>query len=74
MFFIVTRFNIDGTGKENHSQQRYDDETAALKRFYSIIASDIDNDNYKYELVQVVRSSDGLAVRNQVFERTEADE
>lgn len=66
MFFIVTRFNINQSGTEAHSQQRYDNETAAMKRFYSILASDIDNDKYQYELCQVVRW-DGIAIASQVF-------
>ena len=65
--FIVTRFNINKSGQEAHSQQRYDDETSAMKRFYSILAADIDNDNFTYELCQVVRE-DGIAIASQVFD------
>ena len=28
--YIVTRFNINQQGAESHSQQKYDDQTAAL--------------------------------------------
>ena len=66
--FIVTRFNINQAGTEAHSQQKYDDRIAAMKRFYSILASDIDNDTYQYELVQVVRMADGIVIASQVFD------
>lgn len=69
--FIVTRFNINQSEQEAHSQQRYDDQTAAMKRFYTIVASDIDNENYQYELVQVVRD-DGIAIASQVFDNRPA--
>lgn len=65
--YIVTRFNINQAGIETHSQQKYDELTPAMKRFYTVIASDIDNDNYQYELVQVVRD-DGIVIANQVFD------
>ena len=65
--FIVTRFNINSSGQEAHSQQKYDDETAALKRYYNILAADIDNDNFQYELVQTVRD-DGIVIASQVFD------
>ena len=38
-----------------------------MKRFYSILATDIDSDNYLYELVQVVRDN-GLIHASQVFD------
>lgn len=65
--FIVTRFNINQSGQESHSQQKYDDETAAMKRYYTLLASDIDNGSFQYELVQVVRD-DGIAIASQVFD------
>lgn len=71
--FIVTRFNINQSGQEAHSQQRYDDETAAMKRFYTLLASDIDNDTYQYEMVQVVRD-DGITTASQVFDNRPAPE
>ena len=68
--FIVTRFNINQQGTDSHSQQKYDDQIAAMKRYYSILATDIDNDNFQYEMVQVVRD-DGIAVASQVFDNRE---
>ena len=72
MFFIVLRFNINKQGTEAHSEQKFDDEVQAMKRYYNILAADIDSDNYVYELVQVIRSSDGSAIANQVFDFSES--
>ena len=68
MFFIVLRFNINQQGTEAHSEQKFTDETQAMKRYYNILAADIDSDNYVYELVQVIRSTDGSAIASQVFD------
>ena len=65
--FFVHRVNIDQTGKQSNSTQKYVDEVQARKRFYSILAADIDNDNYQYELVQIVRD-DGICIASQVFD------
>lgn len=73
MFFIVLRFNINKSGVESHSEQKFDDETAALKRYYNILAADIDSENLQYELVQVIRSSDGGTIMNQVFDFSEPE-
>ena len=70
--FIVTRFNINQSGQESHSQQKYDDETAAMKRYYTLLASDIDNGSFQYELVQVVRD-DGIAIASQVFDNRQPE-
>lgn len=67
MFYIVTRFNINTGGTEAHSQQKFADETTAMKRYYNILAADIDSDNYQYELCQVVRE-DGIVTASQVFD------
>ena len=72
--FIVTRFNINAeTGAEQHSAQRFEDEIAAKKRFYSIVATDIDNAALSYEMAQVVRD-DGIAILSQVFDNRVAPE
>lgn len=65
--YIVSRFNINQQSQESHSHQKYDDEVSAMKRFYSVLATDIDNDSYLYELVQVVRD-DGIVTASQVFD------
>ena len=66
MWFVV-RVNFDQTGKQSNSIQAYDNETAAFKRYYNVLAADIDNENYTYELVQIVRD-DGICVASQVFD------
>lgn len=72
--FIVTRFNINAeTGAEQHSAQKFEDEIAAKKRFYSIVATDIDNTSLSYEMTQVVRD-DGIAILSQVFDNRPAPE
>ena len=65
--FLVHRYNIKNTGQESHSTQKYDDEIQAKKRFYSILASDIDNGSFVYELCQVIRD-DGIVTASQVFD------
>lgn len=72
--FIVYRYNINSeTGAEQHSAQKYEDEIAAKKRFYSIVASDIDNASLSYEMAQVVRD-DGIAILSQVFDNRPVSE
>ena len=72
--FIVYRFNINAeSGAQQHSAQMFEDEIAAKKRFYSIIASDIDNASLSYEMAQVVRD-DGIAILSQVFDNRPAPE
>lgn len=66
MWFVV-RVNINQSGVQANSIQMYDNETAAYKRYYNILAADIDNENYRYELVQIVRD-DGIVIASQVFD------
>ena len=69
--YFVFRFFIKTNAEENHSEQRYDAEIAARKRFYNILAADIDNAAIAYELVQIVRE-DGIVIASQVFDNREA--
>ena len=62
MFYIVLRYFINNQGKESHSEQRYDDEIQARQRYHNIIAADIDSNTLQYELVQVIRSTDGSTI------------
>ena len=62
MFYIVLRFFINKEGQVSHSEQRFDDEVQARKRYHNIIAADIDSNNLQYELVQVIRSTDGSTI------------
>lgn len=67
-FYLVVRFNVNATtGAEAHSTQKYENDIAAMKRYYTLLATDIDNANYSYELVQVIRS-DGICIASQVFD------
>ena len=70
LFYIVLRYFISKAGQESHSEQRFDDVIQAKKRFYNILAADIDSNNLQYELVQVIRSTDGSTIEgcNQVFD------
>lgn len=68
MWFVM-RVNINQAGQQANSIQLFTDETAAYKRYYNILAADIDNGNYQYELVQIVRE-DGIVVATQVFRNT----
>ena len=64
---FVHRVNINKEGSQANSIQRFDDEVAARKRYYNILAADIDNDNYQYEMVLIVRE-DGIILESQVFD------
>lgn len=64
---FVHRVNINQEGQQANSIQRFDDETSARKRYYNILAADIDNDNYIYEMVLIVRE-DGIVLESQVFD------
>lgn len=66
MYFVV-RVNFDQTGKQSNSIQTYTDETQAYKRYYNILAADIDSENYQFELVQIVRDN-GMCIASQTFD------
>lgn len=65
--YFVFRFFIKTNAEESHSEQRYDTEIAARKRYYNVLAADIDNADIAYELVQIVRE-DGIVIASQVFD------
>lgn len=66
MYFVV-RVNFDQTGKQNNSIQMFTDLVQARKRFYNVLAADIDNDNFQYELVQIVDET-GATLATQAFD------
>ena len=70
LFYIVLRYFINKEGQESHSEQHFDDEIQARKRYHNILAADIDSSTLLYELVQVIRSTDGSTISgcNQVFD------
>lgn len=68
MYYFVHRvFFSKSTGKQNNSTQKYDDEVQAFKRYYNILAADIDGGDIDFELVQVVRG-DGVVMATQTFD------
>lgn len=69
--YFVTRVNFDQTGKQSNSVQMFTDLVQAQKRFYNILAADIDNDNFQFELVQIVDER-GLTLATQAFDNREA--
>ena len=74
MLYFVTRvFFRKNTHERSASIQDYATETAARKRFYSILASDIDSDAYEFELVQIVRE-DGVCIASQMLDNRSAEE
>ena len=70
--YFVTRVFYNQEMQKSASIQDYDNEIAARKRFYSILASDIDSNTYLYELVQIVRD-DGVCIASEVFDRREQE-
>lgn len=73
MFFVTRVFFSKETGKQSNSIQKFDDETSARKRFYNILAADIDSNDIDYECVQIVRE-DGITIATQVFDNRAAQE
>lgn len=71
--FFVTRVFFNEEGTQQNSIQKFDDRDQAFKRYYSILASDIDKDAYSYEMVQIVRD-DGVCVASEVFDRRVTEE
>lgn len=67
MLYFVTRYIIPFEGNDSHSEEKFDNDLKARKRYYSILAADIDKNTIAYELVQIVRE-DGICVASQVFD------
>lgn len=70
MYFVTRVFFSKSTGKQSNSIQMFTAETAAYKRYYNILAADIDGADIDYELVQIVRE-DGITLASQVFDNRE---
>lgn len=73
MMYFVTRVNFDQTGKQNNSVQMFTDLVQAQKRFYNLLAADIDSDKFQYELIQIVDES-GVLLATQMFDNRIAPE
>lgn len=67
MYFVFRVFFNAVTGKESHSTEYFTTLVQAQKRFYTILASDIDKDEYSYEIVMIV-DRNGLTLAAQVLE------
>ena len=66
--YFVTRVNFNATtGVQSNSIQMYTDLVQAQKRFYTLLASDIDRADFSYEMVQIVDET-GIVLSSQVFD------
>lgn len=72
MLFVNRVFFSKSTGKQSNSIQKYDTEIEAKKRYYNLLAADIDAEDIDYEMVQIVRE-DGICIASQVFDNREAE-
>ena len=68
MYFVMRVFFNATTGKQSNSIEMFTDLVLAQKRFYTVLASDIDKDEYSYELVMIT-DSNGLTLAYQVFDK-----
>lgn len=66
-YFVMRVFFSKETGKQSNSIQKFDDDTQAFKRYYNILAADIDSCDIDFELVQIVRQ-DGVILATQTFD------
>ena len=67
MFFVTRVFFRTSDGSQGNAIQKFDTETAARKRYYTLLAADIDNAEYSYEMVQIVRDA-GVSIASQIFD------
>lgn len=66
--YFVTRVNFNATtGVQSNSIQMFTDLVQAQKRFYTLLASDIDRADFSYEMVQIVDET-GIVLSSQVFD------
>lgn len=68
-FYIFTRYYINvAGGNDGRAQQKCADLTQAKKLWHQQIASDIDKDTIAWELLQIIRSSDGLCIASEIID------
>lgn len=72
MYFVMRVFFNATTGKQSNSIEMFTDLVLAQKRFYTVLASDIDKDEYSYELVMIT-DSNGMTLAYQVFDKRVPD-
>ena len=73
MFYIVSRYIIPTEGSDTRSQERFDTDIEARKRWHSIIASDIDKNTILWEMVQIVRE-DGICIASEILDNRVPEE
>ena len=66
--YIVTRYFIPTEGGDSRSQERFDNLIAARKRWHTIVASDLDKNTILWELIQIVRGSDGVCLASEIID------
>lgn len=68
-FWIFTRYFINvGGGSDGRAQQRCETLVQAKKLWHQQIASDIDKATIEWELLQIIRSSDGLCIASEIID------
>lgn len=72
MFYIVNRFFYKGE-EETHSTQIFTSYEEARKRYYNIIAADLQDESITYQMA-IILSSDGITRDVQVFDRNAENE
>ena len=70
--YFVFRVMINTSDTQSNSVQKYDDEKAAYKRFYSILGADIDSATVKLEIVQIVKDN-GITIASEVIDNREVE-
>lgn len=65
MFYQVIRIFFKGT-QETHSVQFFDTQREAQKRYYSILAADLANDEITYSAAYIINSA-GQIVEERIF-------
>lgn len=72
MFYIVNRLFYKAD-KENRSTQIFDSQEEAQKRYFNIIAADLQDADITYQMANII-SKDGTMLDHQVFDRNTEDE
>lgn len=72
MFYIVNRIFFKGDA-ETHSTQVFASYEDARKRYYNIIAADLNDESITYQMANII-SSGGILRDIQVFDRRQEEE
>jgi len=72
MFYIVNRLFYKGEA-ETHSTQMFKTYEEARKRYYNIVATDLNDDAITYQMASIL-SSEGMLLDIQVFDRNVENE